>query len=185
MNQPGTVARAALFLGLAALAATAGCDADCDDPSRIDGTYNVFSSVAASDQITGENVEFYPLEDAFFNGWSRWELKYIPSNDTFQLSLDDQPFSATYSESAENCNTFTLDFQGTYTTEVTSHDFVWSGELTYMGTHLGGTWSYQDAWSGTVGDDGENVNGSINVPAGELNANIAGSPSDFHDDTGG
>ena len=101
------------------------------------------------------------LVDVFANGRSEWELKYIPGNTSFQLSLDDQPFTASYTQDTDACNSFLLKFSGTYTTEVDSiHQFSWEGELSYFGTKLGGTFSYTDDWTQTIQqDDGSGGHG--------------------------
>jgi hypothetical protein len=168
----------ALSLGLSAAALAPGCDADCRDQKRMDGTWEVWSNVSGSaDEVTGDNVEAYPFDSVgLINGWSTWTLTYVPSNSTFQMEIDGQPFTGSYTESADNCNAFGLAFTGTYDTDVdTAHTLSWTGELVYMGDHLGGTWSYEDSWVGG------GASGTLVVPAGELNANIEGSAGDFSD----
>ncbi len=176
MPSTARLAAVALF----ALGAVA-CDADCDSPERLDGNWIVWSNVTATaDQMSGTNVEDYPLTDVFFNGWSEWNLKYLPSKSAFQLSVDGQPYEASYTEAAESCNSFAMGFGGTYTTDTTDHVFEWTGDLSYQGSHIGGTWSYSDEWTGSDSDGGT-IEGSITVPSGDLNANVPGSATDFSD----
>ena len=167
---------------------SAGCDAECDEPGRIDGHYATFSNAATDDwEITGLSVDqddeqMALLGAIFANGWSEWELNYIPGNTNFQLDLDGQPYTATYVQDETTCNSFTLSFSGTYTTDINSvHQFSWEGEMSYLGTHLGGTFSYTATYTRTIlGEDGESstqLNGTITILDGEIRA------SD-HDDTG-
>ncbi len=147
-----------------------GCDPDCGDTSRMDGEYAVWSHSAVTDDlITGTNLDAYPYDKVFVNGWSEWDLKYVPSKKAFQLSIDGQPFEAAYQQDTANCNAFTLSFQGTYATDDnTTHSFTWQGDLAYLGVHLSGTFVYEDAWTDLATGD----QGSISIPSGELNATI-------------
>lgn len=160
--------RATPVLLLLAVAA-AGCDSDCDDPSRLNGRYATFSNISTPlDQVTGESVDSYPWKHVFINGWSVWELKYIPKNSSFQVYVDEQPYTASFTPDANNCNSFELKFKGTYTADDGSaHQFKWDGALAYFGTHIGGTFTWQDDWSGADGGSG-----SISIPEGEVTANL-------------
>ena len=147
-----------------------GCDPDCGDTSRMDGDYVVWSHVAVTDDlITGSNSEDYPYRDIFVNGWSEWSLKYIPSKQSFQLSIDGQAFEGAYEPDPNNCNNFSLLFQGTYSTDAdTAHSFLWQGDLSYLGVHIAGTFTYQDNWT----DLGTGIQGSLDIPSGELTATL-------------
>ena len=147
------------------------CDPECDDTSRINGKYAVNSHVSVpSDQITGSNLDNYPYGGVFFNGWSSWELQYVPGRQAFQVVLDDQAYEADYSQDPSNCNAFTLTMEGTYASDQgTLHTFKWSGDLVYLGVKLRGVYSYEDTWN----DPSTGESGSINVPEGELLANPA------------
>jgi hypothetical protein len=161
--------KSAFGIGFLALA-LAGCDADCDNPSRIDGEYAMWSNITSSEsEVSGDNTDDFPLEEVFINGWSEWDLKYIPSQGAVQLDINGQPFDATYQQEIENCNQFSMSISGDYTTEVNSiHSFEWNGDMRYMGTHLSGTWNYSDSWS----NNSDGTSGSLSVPAGELTANL-------------
>ncbi|MFT4976615.1 MAG: hypothetical protein ACI8S6_002520 [Myxococcota bacterium] len=150
-----------------------GCDPECDDTSRINGDYIVNSHVSVpSNEVTGDNLDSYPYDGIFFNGWSSWELQYVPGRQSFQVTLDGQSYEAAYTQDPDNCNAFTLEMAGTYNTELgTTHAFVWAGDLVYLGVKLQGTFTYSDTWT----DPTEGTSGSITVPGGELLANPASS----------
>lgn len=159
-------------LGLVLLPMAVACDADCDDPSRIDGDYAVWMNITA--EPSGDNLEGYPAEELFYNGQSRWSLKYNPSKSAFQMSIDGQPFDGKYSQESGACNHFNLDVAGDYTTEAdTVHSFAWKGTLNFYGETLGGTYNYSDDWVSNTSAD----SGSITIKSGELSANLG-------DDTG-
>lgn len=168
--------RPVALLAISALAAA--CDADCGDPARMDGAWSTWSNVTDASTVTGENLEDYPFEEALFNGWTDWQLKWVPGAKSFQLAVDEEPFTATYAEEASSCNAFNLDFSGTWeTAEGTRHDFRWEGNLRYYGDELGGTFSYADEWY-TSGSGG--ASGTIVVPEAEFTA----SPPESVDTTG-
>ena len=159
-------------------AAAAGCDADCRNNKRMDGTYAVWATVTSgAEEITGDNVEEYPFDEiGLINGWSTWQMTFVPSNSSFQMEIDGQPFTGAVTTSADNCNAFNLVFSGAYDTDAgTTHTLSWTGDLVYMGDHLGGTWSYQDSWVGA------GISGTLTVPRGEFNGNVEGSTGDFSD----
>ncbi|MDP6932219.1 MAG: hypothetical protein QGG40_04845 [Myxococcota bacterium] len=158
---------ARLPLTLSPLILLLGCDPDCETPARINGEYAVLSTISAvSASTTGTD---YPFDAVFFNGWSEWELKYIPSQKGFQIYIDDQPFSASFEQSAENCNNFTMSIEGDYTSsEGNIHSFGWDANLTYFGTHLGGIFTYSDTWSSSDGS----ATGTLSELQGEYSANL-------------
>ena len=160
-----------------------GCDPDCGDTSRMDGEYVVWSHAAVSDEmVTGDNSEEYPYRHIFANGWSEWDLKYIPSKQAFQMLVDGQAYEGSYVPSDNNCNSFTLTFQGTYSTDVdTAHSFLWQGDLSYMGVHLAGTYRYEDNWT----DPATGLQGNLTIPEGELTATLKSEVSGGALDTGG
>lgn len=148
-----------------------GCDPECDDTSRINGNYIVNSHVSVpTNEVTGSNLEDYPYDDIFVNGWSRWEMMYVPGRQAFQVNLDGQAYEAEYTQDPDNCNAFTLTMSGTYTTEEgTAHAFEWVGDLVYLGVKLRGTYTYSDTWNNPSTGDA----GSITIPQGEMLANPA------------
>jgi len=154
----------------------AGCDPECEDNSRIDGEYVVNSHVSVpSNQLTGENLDNYPYDGIFVNGWSAWTMQYVPNRKSFQVNLDGQSFEADYAQDPDNCNAFVLTMEGTYTTDQgTTHSFLWTGDLVYMGVKLRGTFAYDDTWTDPATGD----SGSISIPEGELLANPASESGD-------
>jgi len=149
---------------------SSGCDADCEEPNRIDGSYAVWSTVTGGEEgYTGQNTEDYPWDGVFFNGWSEWELTYVPSKTAFQLEINGQPYTADYTQDETQCNTFLLNFDGEFVSSTdTAHSFEWLGDLRYYGTHLGGTFQYSDLWAGLSDDNA----GSVEVSTGEMTANL-------------
>lgn len=156
----------AVVLGaLGLLLGATGCDPDCGNPARIDGTYEVWQNVIDSDAVSGENLSAYPYDDTIFNGGSEWTVKWVPGASSFQLAINGQPFTGTYSESETSCNTFDMVVEGDYPTEAGStHALVWEGQLTWFGDELAGSFSYQDTWENETTDG----SGSINVPEGNF-----------------
>jgi len=161
----------ALLVALCAVV-VAGCDSDCGNPGRLDGTYSVWSNVTSDDYTidglddAAEQIEV--LDAAFINGWSQWQFKYVPSKDDFTLEIDGQPYTATYTEASDDCNAMSMKFNGQYDSEAdTVHTFDWQGDLAYMGAHITGTFSYSDTWTRTDG-----ATGSIDIPSGELRARL-------------
>ncbi|NOY27564.1 MAG: hypothetical protein GXP62_17000 [Oligoflexia bacterium] len=162
-----------LLLSLAMLAA---CQNTCQSDTRMNGDYAVWSYVTApTEDLSGQNIADYPWPGMFFNGWSEWSLEYVSGQSTVNLSIDDQPFAANFTRVVDDCRNFTLDFDGTYLTDVGStHAFVWHGDLAYQGPEISGTWSYKDTWSNVA----EGTSGSVDVPLGELSMTAGGKIGD-------
>ncbi len=133
-----------------ALPGLSGCDSDCERPSRLDGKYAVWSNVITHDpEVIPDD---YPSREIFYNGWSSWDLRYISAQSSFELAVDDQPtYAGAYQSSDNNCNSFTLSFEGIYVDDTgCMHDFTWTGELSYYGSHLAGTWDYSSDWNDPI-----------------------------------
>ena len=117
-----------------------GCDADCDDPARINGTYAAFHAMfnatgEGSDGVTGDTgdtgdtdttakagpavVEGYDdLSYALFaNGWSQWALTWAESTGSLKVAAAD---------ARERMGDPAL---------VDGQTFTWSGQLTQDGTN--------------------------------------------------
>lgn len=161
-----------LFLVLALM----GCEAECPDDTRLNGEYAAWSyATAPTADITGTNIEHYPWPDAFVQGWSEWQLTYVPSRDEVSLIIDEQPFTAEFERVPDDCRNFTMSFFGTYLSAVGStHAFEWTGWLTYQGPHRGGSWEYTDQWNWP--DEGES--GTITIPEGQISLNAGGRTDD-------
>jgi hypothetical protein len=144
------------------IAFLAACASECKDPSRINGTYSVFSSVSTHDP---EDAGEFPSYVPFYNGTRSWELRYVPDSGNFSVLIDGQQFEARYTEDDANCNRFELVLpKAVYsgdatevgdTAEVTStHTIAWTGELVWQGDALSGTYSATDTWEDTEGNSG-------------------------------
>jgi hypothetical protein len=108
----------------------AGCDADCSDPARLNGTYAAFHTVLNAE---GEPAEAEDTADAgkaaggggsatatdyeeltyavFVNGWSKWELTWAASTGQLKVATVDAKER--------------MGDPG----EVTGEKFTWSGKL--------------------------------------------------------
>jgi hypothetical protein len=136
----------AVALVLAPLAV--GCDPDCDNPSRLDGRHSVWSNVVEHTPAAQAIPDEYPVYDIFYNGHSEWRLRYVQNQRAFDLVLDDQAYQASFRQDPDNCNAFSLSFEGVYVSSGgTQHDFRWDGDLVYFGTHMGGTFEYSSDWT--------------------------------------
>lgn len=148
--------------------ALVACGDRCEDISRIDGAYAVLHEAEPS-AATGSGVAAYPWDDVFVGGWSEWDLRYVPGNQTFDLDLDGQAFRAAYVADTQDCEAFTLSFEGTYVGEGGSlHDFAWVGALEVAGSHLQGTASWSDVWE----DPGAASSGDIELASMTITANL-------------
>jgi len=171
MDRSQIISAGAILPALGFLSILGGCDADCDDPTRLESRYSVFSNVTDDSwTLTGmegaDDAERRALlESLFVNGWSEWIFEYVPGDGSFQVYIDGHPYPAEYQQSADNCNAFSLGISGTYTTEIdTAHDFIWNGSMAYFGSHLGGSFIYRDDWTSL------DRSGSTKISAAELRA---------------
>jgi len=95
----------ALLLPTASLLAI-GCDADCGNPARLDGRYQVESNTINDDwSVTGfdeseSDAEVAHLHGVFANGPATWNLKHVPADGGFRVTIDGQQYTATYTPSA-------------------------------------------------------------------------------------
>ncbi|HND33426.1 MAG TPA: hypothetical protein PKY30_03585 [Myxococcota bacterium] len=169
----------ALFL----LPLLTGCDPDCTDFDRIDGTWEVWMTV---DNVPREGSEGgltlsegYPTEELFINGTSRWKLNYQPSSERMTVLMNDvlEPtdlpgenfvftrveIGGSLKQDTENCNVLDLAMEDTYAASTTSftgeiltnssHTFTFAANLVYAGDQLSGTFTYSDTVQGTDGDE--------------------------------
>ncbi len=157
-----SVAQMALLL-VASAQLAAGCDPDCDNASRLDGLHNVWSNVVEHTPAAEAIPSEYPTSEVFYNGHSEWRLRYVQAQQTFDVEVDGQQYSASFQQDSDNCNAFLMAFDGVYVSDSgTQHRFGWSGDLVYFGTHMGGTFEYSADWtdvststSGHVWTEGE------------------------------
>lgn len=133
------------------IALFAGCDADCDNLGRVDGTYAVFHDVlnvgeanAAEGDGAGKAEGGKAVTDNYdevsystlINGWSRWNLKWSPGTGKVTILASDamermgdpgqndgQSFTWTGSMSQRegNCNIFDLSVAGLWSTSLETH----------------------------------------------------------------
>jgi hypothetical protein len=180
---PRTLASVALVAVLAS-----GCDSDCADASRINGTYAMWHTVQ---NVGGEGAaavsEGYPSYVTFINGWSKWKLKASTTAGSFNVDVTDvadeqgdyndgdpttQPFSGTLTVSETNCNVMSVLLEGEFSTTVnTTHTFSYASEYVFAGDHLAGTFTYTDSFSGTA-DDGSAVSGGLENAEGEISGTL-------------
>ena len=117
-----------------------GCDNDCTQLDRMDGTYATW--MALTESASGETgpvlSEGYPTQELFINGWSRWQIanqgtegdkqKYVFTL-TDVLERTDLPGELPVYKNAEirgyaqgiegNCNVLDLSIEDSYTATVT------------------------------------------------------------------
>jgi hypothetical protein len=166
------------------IAFTAGCDTDCADTSRLNGTYamwhNVLNMGAAGTATVSED---YPAYQMFINGWSKWTIKASTSGGTFNTDILDvaefqgdyndsdpttQAFAGTLTASDTNCNSEALHLEGEFnTTSGTVHTFTYDAETVYVGDHITGTFTYTDTYAGADGSSG-----GLTGAEGELNGTL-------------
>ena len=173
------------------LAMFGACDADCDNPGRVNGSYAVFHDVlnvgdsATEDSGTAKAEGGKAVADnydsvsysTFINGWTHWDLTWssgtgkvaIIANDAKERMGDPgavigDTFTWTGSLAAteDNCNTFDLSVKGTWSTSLdTDHSFKYDAQLTWTGDGMGGTYTYSDTY--TQGDNLDPVGGITNA----------------------
>ena len=168
------------LLACAALAATltAGCDPDCSSPGRIDGGYDTLarstkdtwqvSGFSADGGVDEQLAQAALLAQLPLNGQRSWALKYVPGDDSYTLSIDDQRVVAKATPSDDNCNQLALTAEGNFEGDEGSlHAFSLEADLLWTGDGLSGSFSYADAWTW----DGRR--GEVRLPDGELVATLA------------
>lgn len=159
--------RASRFLLAPFLLSPLGCGDSCPEISRLDGGWAVYAE-GKSATVSGSDAASFPWGDVFADGWSEWDLSWVAGRGDFNLELDGQPFSATYTPDAVDCDAFTLSFDGRYLGEGgSSHDFTWTGDLSRAGSHFEGTFSFEDTWS----DPKAGHQGTLSVQGAEVTAN--------------
>ncbi len=151
-----------------------GCDADCADGNRLNGTYRVESNVSADDWgVTGWEdgpmiAETEHLMGLFANGTSTWELRNLPASGGLLVTIDGQGFEAALTAAEDNCNRLGVEMEGAWTNPENGalHDFVWLADLLWSGDALSGSWSYEDQWLL------EDRSGTVFLPSGELQGSL-------------
>jgi len=122
-----------------------GCSFPCDPATRLDGSYAVWMHTVTHQPAPP--FTDYPSYQVFYNGWSEWDLTYVPAKKAFDLIIDDQTYTADYSTADTGCGSFHLSASGIYvTTDGSRHDFEWEATLSYYGSHINGTYTYSSDW---------------------------------------
>ncbi|MBM4368631.1 MAG: hypothetical protein FJ102_20630 [Deltaproteobacteria bacterium] len=173
---------------IALLIALVACDADCNKPNRVNGTYAVFHDVlnmstdgaakAASATVEGYDDVSY---SALVNGWWRWDLTYEAASDSVNITaidvrermgdpaeVDGQSVTWTGSFVAheDNCNSFDMKLNGTWTSsQDTIHAFKYESTVSWSGDGFAGDYTYSDTY--TVGD-GVESEGGITGASGDV-----------------
>ncbi|GDX82038.1 hypothetical protein LBMAG42_38490 [Deltaproteobacteria bacterium] len=167
-----------------------GCDADCDDPTRINGSYAAFHDIlnmgapedagkaAAGDAGTAEGYDDVSYA-VFANGWSRWDLTWAASTGKLKITAFDSKermgdpglvngqsftWSGDLVEHPDNCNNFDLAVRGELVTSMgTTHNFKYDATLAWQGSGLAGTYTYTDGFTGEDGSAGALTNAKGDV----------------------
>lgn len=179
--------RTILPVSLVAILAT-GCDSDCADASRVNGTYAMWHSVMNVGEGGEATVsENYPSYQMFINGWSKWKVKANTTSGSLNTDITDvadaqgdyneeapttQPFAGTLTVTETNCNAFNFALSGQFgTTSHTTHTFEYAADLVFSGEHVAGTFTYTDSFSGTA-EDGSAVTGMLENASGEVSGTL-------------
>jgi hypothetical protein len=182
--------RLALLLPIAA--SLTACTSECDDATRVNGTWAFFHAVGNVGTEGGATVdENYPSYDVFVNGWTRWEIAWSAAGNVTVRMTDaperqgdygaaaEQTFQGTMISSEDNCNRVRLDLEGTWDgASGSQHAFTYGADLTFTGDGLAGAFAYSDTWSQTydtndTGDGsqvGQTVEGALTGATGEVRA---------------
>ncbi|MES2638276.1 MAG: hypothetical protein V4850_02310 [Myxococcota bacterium] len=176
------------LFGLALALLASGCDSDCADSSRVNGTYAMWHTALNTGEGGGATVsENYPSYEVFINGWSKWKINWSSGTDTINADITDvaepqsgpdglvgttQPFAGSLTSSADDCNVFAMHIEGNFeTTSDTMHAFVYDASMVYVGDHLNGTFTYSDTFTGTA-EDGTATSGMLENATGELSGTL-------------
>ena len=143
-----------------AFAALSGCEKSCPDVSRLDGGYAVYMAPADSSKTAWDEV--------FASGWTEWDMSYVPARQDFDLTVEGQPYTASYTGDSADCDAFTFGFDGTWLADNGDvHSFTWSGDLKIAGVHIQGTYTFNDNWT----DPNTGDQGSLSTQDGSFTAN--------------
>lgn len=159
--------KAMLFVAAASFT-LGGCAAECADPSRIGGVYNIFSSVGEPTDPP-EGMKPYA---AFYNGSRTWNIAYNRNANTVTLLIESQELTAAYTEDPANCNRFTLEItDGVWAADATAladeenitsnHAVHWLADLVWQGEELSGSYSVTDNWTVNGSTSGQLATGTL------------------------
>ena len=172
----------ALFIVLLPL--LGGCSSECEDPTRINGTWAMFHAVQNLVEGGATVDDAYPTYEVIPNGWTRWEVTWtaagtatIRVTDAAERQGDyggeaEQTYVGTMASSEANCNALHLDVAGDWlAASGSTHTFSYAADLTFTGDGLAGTFAYDDTWTASVTDDegnAQDVSGALTGATGSV-----------------
>jgi hypothetical protein len=186
-----------------------GCDNDCSNLNRMDGSWAVWQEVTnapTSDAHTPLTIsDGYPTQELFINGWTRWNLAYQASAKQLGIVMTDvlEPtdlpgeakvfksvsLTGTLTPDDSDCNVMDLAMSDLYDATVTdatggtvsanTHTFTYAAHLVYYGDHIAGTFTYSDTYAPQGTDGSGTSTGQIDGVEGSLSAILK--PSDAFD----
>ncbi|MFT5586198.1 MAG: hypothetical protein ACI9VR_003795 [Cognaticolwellia sp.] len=151
------------------LLALFACASECDDLARINGTYEVLSTVNSH---TPDDVGEMPTTSVFFNGIWDWDLQYLRDSGNVRLKIDGQETTARLANDGV-CNAMSLSVPAwSFVGDATelgddepvdaTHSLVWAADLVWQGDQLSGAYTVEDSWSTSDGLAGSmSAEGSI------------------------
>ncbi|MCK6522804.1 hypothetical protein L6R49_15350 [Myxococcota bacterium] len=149
-------------LGIIPVAFAVGCNTECADLDRFNGSYEVFGAVRSH---SPEDLGALRADALFYNGTREWGLVYAPSNGVLRIALPEGELTANFDEGAGGCNTFTLDIPtGSWEVDVTeltdeepvisSHTVRFSADIVWTGDGFTGRYDVEDEWALSTGESG-------------------------------
>jgi hypothetical protein len=148
--------------GLFIVAFSFGCNTECADLDRFNGSYEVFGAVRSH---SPEDLGALRADALFYNGTRTWGLVYAPSNGVMRITLPEGELTANFEEGASGCNTFALDMPAepweVDVTELTdeepvisSHTVRFSADIVWTGDGFTGRYDVEDQWALSTGESG-------------------------------
>jgi hypothetical protein len=142
-----------------------GCASECDDGTRLDGTYAAWHALTNADAEGGTAVRdpAWPAYEAFVNGWTKWRLDWSGMG-VVAVTITDaaerqgelvegavpQTFTGEMAASDDNCNVLRLTLSGDWDTPSgETLTFSYAADLTFVGEQLNGTFTYDDTMAST------------------------------------
>lgn len=165
------------------IALLTGCDADCENSSRISGDYAMWHTVLnVGEEGAAEVDDTYPSYEMFINGWSRWDLTWLAGSSTMNVEIRDvaeragteqaagvaQTYNGTLGAAKENCNLFEMGASGEFTAAGgTIHTFTYTSAVVFQGDGFSGSFTYEDSYSG-FDSAGAAISGGLTGATGEV-----------------
>lgn len=148
--------------GLFIVAFGLGCNTECADLDRFNGSYEVFGAVRSH---SPEDLGALRTDALFYNGTREWGLVYAPSNGVMRITLPEGELTANFEEGASGCNTFGLDMPtASWEVDVTeltdkdpvisSHTVRFTADIVWTGDAFTGVYDVEDDWALSTGESG-------------------------------